>query len=285
MTVRTLLIKPKRKIKVPVDAKCISPDKLSELTLEEVKKLRVYEGNRAMKLEDLFYVKEEGSESSEVVKLVLEGDFKKVQRVGEEMKSGEILIEGDIGHFLGFRMRGGSIVVKGNAGSWIGSEMRGGNIEIFGNVGDHVGAVLRGERLSRGMSNGVIIIHGNAGSEIGTGMRKGTIIVNGDCGYLPGIKMSGGSILIRGNCDGKAGARMTGGKIVICGRAGEVLPTFYVDSIVSSVKVKKEKIKGPFYLFIGDVLGDVKCGGRLYISVKNNEHLKPLLEDLLESST
>ncbi|RLE78588.1 MAG: hypothetical protein DRJ36_04430 [Thermoprotei archaeon] len=113
-------------------------------------------------------------------------------------------------------------------------------------------------------------------------MNGGLIAIDGSCKAMPGVKMSGGSILIRGDCEGKAGARMTGGKIVVCGRVGEVLPTFYIDGIASSVKVKGEKIKGPFYLFLGDVLGDIECRGRLYVSVKNNPDFK-VFESLLET--
>ena len=283
MGVRVLIVSPRRRFRVPVEAACLSPDRTSELTLEEIERLKAYEGNRLVKLGEIFRLREEGDASSDSVRLVLEGDFGKVWRIGEGMKSGEIVVKGDVGHFLGFRMLGGSIQVYGNAGSWVGAEMRGGVIEVHGNAGDHVGAVLRGERPSKGMCGGTIVVHGDVGAEAGAGMRKGAIIVNGNCGYLPGVNMSGGSILVRGSCRGKAGARMRGGKVVICGHAGEVLPTFYLDDVVESVKVKGEMIEGPFYLFVGDVLGDVGCLGRLYVSVKGNEHLKALAEKLLGS--
>ncbi|MCD6457490.1 MAG: formylmethanofuran dehydrogenase subunit C [Thermoproteales archaeon] len=278
---RLFILKPKTKFNVPVEAEKIRPKVFAEKSLEDIKKIKVYEGNRERALGELFEIKEEAVEE-DIVRIILEGDFRKVWRIGEKMGFGEILVNGDCGHYLGYNMKGGKIVVKGNAGSWIGAEMTGGTIEIHGNAGDHIGSVLRGLKASRGMKGGKIIIHGNAGAEIGTQISKGLIAVKGDCGPLPGLRMSGGTILIRGNCAGKAGARMTGGKIIICGNAGGVLPTFYIDSIAKSVKVKGEKIQGPFFLFLGDVLEDIKCNGRLYVNIDKNPELSKFKEFLGE---
>jgi len=274
---RLFILKPVEKFSVPVEAENLKPDVFAEKSLDEIKSLTVYEGNRRRKLGELFEVKEEEVEG-ETIRIILEGDLSKVWRIGEGMTFGEIVVNGDCGHFLGYRMKGGKITVKGNAGSWLGGKMASGTIEVFGNAGDHVGSVLRGLKKGKGMKGGTIIIHGNAGAELGAKMSKGLIAVDKNCGVLPGLYMSGGTILIRGNCAGKAGARMSGGKIVICGNAGGVLPTFYIDSIVPKVKVKKEKIEGPFYLFLGDVLGDVKCTGRLYVSVNGNPELAKFKE-------
>jgi len=277
--VRIVVVVPKREFEVPVEAECLRPDLLADKSIDEIRELEIYEGSRRAKLGDLFEVSEEEGEG-EGVRLVLRGDFEKVWRIGEGMASGEIVVEGNCGPYLGFRMKGGAIVVKGSAGSWLGGEMKGGTIEVYGDAGDHVGALLRGERSARGMSGGIIVIHGNAGAEIGVGMRKGTIIVDGNCGPLPGLRMSGGGILIRGDCEGKAGARMSGGRVVICGRAGGILPTFYIDEVVPKVKFKKEKLEGPFYVFVGDALANPACTGRLMVSVRNNPELKKY-EELL----
>lgn len=271
------ILKPVKEFSVPVEAEKIKPDVFAEKSLEELKSLTMYEGNRKCRLEELFHIEEEELEGDNV-EIVLEGDFRKVWRIGEGMNFGEIVINGNCGHFTGYRMKGGKITIKGNAGSWLGGEMKGGTIEVFGDAGDHVGAVLRGLKKSKGMKGGIIVIHGNAGAEVGAKMSKGFIAVDGNCGVLPGLYMSGGTILIRGDCQGKAGARMSGGKIIICGNAGGVLPTFYIDSIVPKVKEKKEKIEGPFYLFLGDVLEDIRCMGRLFVNVDKNPELAKVKE-------
>lgn len=48
-----------------------------------------------------------------------------------------------------------------------------------------------------------------------------------------------------------------------------MLPSFYIDRVVESIKLapEKVKIKGPFYLFLGDVIANIQCGGRLYASL------------------
>ncbi|RLE71109.1 MAG: formylmethanofuran dehydrogenase subunit C [Thermoprotei archaeon] len=274
---RRFILKPVKEFSVPIEAEKIKPDVFAEKSLEELKGLTVYEGNGKCRLEELFHIEDEEVEGDNI-EIVLEGDFGKVWRIGEGMTFGEIVINGSCGHFTGYGMKGGKITIKGNAGSWLGGEMKGGTIEVFGNAGDHVGAVLRGLKKSRGMKGGIIVIHGNAGAEVGAKMSKGFIAVDGNCGVLPGLYMSGGTILIRGDCQGKAGARMSGGKIIICGHAGGVLPTFYIDSIVPKVKAKKEKIEGPFYLFLGDVLEDIRCMGRLFINVNKNPELAKVKE-------
>ena len=269
--VRQVVLTPKRAFRVPVEAEKVSPDVFAGLSLDDIRKLKVYEGNRECELGDLFEVREEGS--GEEVTIVLEGNLSKDSRVGEGMSTGEIVVNGDIGSFAGYKMRGSKITVKGNAGSWLGAQMAGGTIEVFGNAGDHIGAALRGLRRGKGMSKGMIIVHGNAGAEVGAGMVKGTIIIEGSCAVFPGYGMMGGTILIKGDCAGKAGAHMSGGRIVVCGYLPEVLPSFYIDSVVPTVKVKKMKLEGPFYLFLGDALEDPKCGGRLFVHAGKNPHL------------
>ena len=48
-----------------------------------------------------------------------------------------------------------------------------------------------------------------------------------------------------------------------------MLPSFYIDRVVESIKLapEKVKIKGPFYLFLSDVIANIQCGGRLYASL------------------
>lgn len=62
---------------------------------------------------------------------------------------------------------------------------------------------------------------------------------------------------------------MSGGRITILRRVATLLPSFYIDRVIESTKLapEKVKIKGPFYLFLGDVIANIKCGGRLYASL------------------
>ncbi|MEM2431288.1 MAG: formylmethanofuran dehydrogenase subunit C [Candidatus Bathyarchaeia archaeon] len=260
---------PKYKFRLPIYAECISPDILSGKSLEEMLKLKVWEGNRARTLDDLFHIKLERETEDGDLTINLTGDFIKVRRVGANMSYGKIIVNGDIGMHLGEGMRGGEIIVNGYADSWLGGSMKNGRIEVKGSTGDYIGAPYRGSK--NGMSGGLIIIHGNAGREIGCLMRGGTIKVYGSVGHLAGINMTDGTIFIREDCAGEAGAQMRNGRIIICGYTPSVLPTFTIDSIRPSVDVNGEKITGPFYRFIGDIADNGE--GKLFISKPKNPHL------------
>jgi formylmethanofuran dehydrogenase subunit C len=262
---------------VPVEARCITPDVFAGKSLEEIGKLRVWEGNRERSLEALFKIEGKSGIEPEEVSIHVYGDVSKVRGIGAVMSAGEIVVHGDVGFHLGEEMAGGKILVEGNADSWAGSMMKGGVIEIKGDAGDYVGAAYRGGS-TKGMNGGTIVVHGNAGNEIGYFMRKGLIKVHGNVGEFTGVHMKNGTIVVHGNTDGRDGAEMTGGKIVICGKVPSVLPTFTIDTVKSKVKVNGEKLAGPFYLFLGDLAESGE--GKLYISKTSNKHLQ-FYENLL----
>ncbi len=266
-----VVLRPKRAFKVPVEAECITPDSFAGKSVDEVGKLKVWEGNRERSLNELFSVEGEIGAKPEEVTIRIFGDVHKVRRIGTQMSAGEIVVHGDVGFHLGEEMTGGKILVDGNAGSWVGSMMKGGVIEVKGNAGDYVGSTYRGSS-TRGMSGGTIVIHGDAGNELGYYMRKGIIKVYGNVGQFTGVHMKNGIIVVYGNSEGRSGAEMTGGKIVVCGSVPSVLPTFTVEAVKSRVKINGEKLAGPFYLFKGDIAEEGE--GKLYISKASNAHLK-----------
>ena len=265
-----ILITPKYRFKVPIEAECITPDNLSNLSLNEILDLEVFEGNRKRRMGDLFDVKTGVYTSPEGFTIRMVGDFSRVRYVGAGMTLGRIIIVGVAGMHLGEGMKGGSIHVQGDAGSWVGSMMHGGRIEIFGDVGDYTGSAYRGS--NRGMSGGEIIIHGNASNETGCYMRDGLIKIDGSVGQFTGMHMHGGTIMVGGETEGRDGAEMVKGKIVIMGRVPSVLPSFRIEKVRPRVKVGNERVEGPFYMFSGDLAEN--GNGRLYISKTNNPHLK-----------
>jgi formylmethanofuran dehydrogenase subunit C len=266
-----VVLRPKRVFKVPIEAECITPDAFAGKSVEEIGKLKVWEGNRERSLKELFNVEGESTAKPEEVSIEIFGDVSKVRRIGAQMSTGEIVVHGNVGFHLGEEMAGGKILVNGDADSWVGSMMKGGVIEIKGDAGDYVGAAYRGGG-TKGMSGGTIVIHGNAGNETGYLMRKGIIKVHGNVGQFTGVHMRNGIIVVYGNSEGRNGAEMTGGKIVVCGRVPSVLPTFTIEAVKPRVKINGEKLAGPFYLFIGDIAEEGE--GKLYISKDFNAHLK-----------
>jgi formylmethanofuran dehydrogenase subunit C len=262
-------LRQKHSLKVPLNAKCMSPDVFAAKTIEEIKALKVWEGNKQRALSELFEIDGESAPTPKEVSIRITGDLRKAKRIGEAMSDGETTIEGDVGLHLGEKMTGGRIAVFGNADSWLGAMMKGGSITVNGNAGDYVGAAYRGS--NKGMQGGTIEIHGNVGNEAGCFMKQGLIKIGGGAGQFLGMHMRNGTIVVYGDSDERAGASMVGGKIVLLGSVASVLPTFCIDSIKKKVEVDGEEVQGPFYLFTGDIAE--KGNGKLYVSQAKNQHL------------
>ena len=262
-------LSPVKEFNYPIIAECINPDVFQSKTPKEPEALEVWEGNKQKKIEELFKVKEVEAES---LMITIDGDVSEVRRIGANMKSGEIVINGNAGMHLGEAMEGGKITVHGNVDGWAGSSMKGGVIEIHGNAGEYLGAPYRGS--SQGMSGGKIVVHGNVGNEAGAHMRHGVIKIYGCAGQFLGFRMKDGTIYVEKDAEARVGACMIGGKIIIRGFLESVLPTFTIDDVKSKVKVEEDHtVEGPFYLFLGDLTEN--GSGKLYVSREKNPHLSP----------
>ena len=264
-----IVFKLKQELTIPVEGRSLSPDIISGKTVEEVGKLECWTGNLKKQLEDVFLVSGSPGTIAEETRIKILGDTRRLKRVGWKMSAGEIEIEQDAGFYLGERMSGGRILVKGSADGWAGLRMQGGEIEILGNAGHYLGGAYWG--TSNGMQGGTITVKGNAGSETGCWMSGGSITVGGNIGDFAGIHMQKGSITVYGDSGLRPGASMKSGKIVILGKVPSILPSFTIDGKRKSVKIGKEKVATPVYLFKGD--STEQGEGRLFVSVEQNPHL------------
>ncbi|MDR2707870.1 MAG: formylmethanofuran dehydrogenase subunit C [Nitrososphaerota archaeon] len=245
-----ITLTPKRTFTVPIQAACINVDVFTGKTLQEIKNLSITEGKETITLNDAFDITED--KTIETPNITLTGDFSKVKRIGQGMKTGEIVINGDAGMHTGEKLSGGKIVVNGNSGGWTGSEMKKGLIEIHGNSGDYTASPYRG--TSTGMRGGLIIVDGDVGTDVGCYMQGGLIKINGSAGRYLGFHMLDGTIYVGKDCSIRAGACMTGGKIIINGAVELLMPTFTIDSVKPKVKIDATQIaQGPFYVFLGDI--------------------------------
>lgn len=267
---------------VPIDARYVSPDAFVNKKIDEISLLKVLEGGKPRTLGELFEIDgpQIAPKDPNDISIIIENSTNKVSFIGYKMSKGSITINGDAGHFIGYKMKGGSIVVHGNARNYLGAKMKDGTIEVFGNAGHWIGAKLLGEKPGKGMKGGTITIHGNAGSEIGSGMKGGTIIIDGNVNDSVGNHMVGGTIIVKGNCGLYPGLRMTGGRIVIAGAIEGILPSFYVDSLIPSLKVKGLVFNKSFLSFIGDAL--VSGHGLLQVSYDDNKELLEYYRKLIE---
>jgi formylmethanofuran dehydrogenase subunit C len=269
------VLTPLKKFEAPVQAASITPDVFQGKTLAQITDLPVTEGNVQLTLCDLFKIEETADGTSNIT---LNGDFSRVKRIGQDMKTGEIIINGDVGMHTGEKMAGGKIIVNGNAGGWTACQMKSGIMEIHGDGGDYLASPYRGSEV--GMRGGLIVVDGNIGTDSACYMHGGVIKVKGGAGRFLGYHMSNGTIYIEKECAYRLAPRMTGGKIVIGGALEEVLPSFTVDSVKGKVKIDAEQtVQGPFYVFLGDLAEN--GAGKLFISKSSNPQLGPIYDRYL----
>lgn len=253
-----------------LEAEGISPDVFSGKTVEDIKGLKVWKGNKQLTIDDYFEISGELGDTAKEIKIVLEGDLSKIKHIGEGMTAGEILIKGNAGMHTAAKMKGGKITVEGNVDDWTGVEMKGGVLTILGNARNYLGAAYRG--ASVGMQGGTIEVEGDCGTEAGEWMKKGIITIKGKVGSFAGIHMQGGLIILHNLVAERVGAEMKKGKIIIHGKVEELLPSFKFDGEAASAVIDEEKeIEGPFLKFIGDIAEKGK--GEIYLNKEANSHL------------
>ena len=187
-------------LKIPVEAPKLKPDVIVNCYgIKDVEYIPVHHGNEDAYLGDFFKVSGEIDDS-----VLIEGDLRKVKRIGEGMSQGSIEIHGDVGMHLAKDMSGGKVFVDGN-------------------VGNFACASYWGEK--RGMSGGVVFINGSAGDDLGRRMRRGIVFVSGSVGKFVGADVIAGTIFVMGRAAEGVGAGMKRGSIVLYRQAG-LLPSF-----------------------------------------------------------
>jgi formylmethanofuran dehydrogenase subunit C len=270
-----IILTPLKAFQFPIHAECINPDVFQGKSVKEIASLTVWEGNKKKKLGDLFKIEETSAETPDIT---INGDVIEVRRVGQGMKNGEIVINGNAGMHLGEKMVGGKITVNGNAAGWTGSSMRNGLIEIHGDASDYLASPYRGS--TDGMRGGTIVVDGNVGSDSGCYLRGGTIKVKGNAGPFLGFHINKGVIYVEKNTGNRLGASMTGGKIVVSGSVDELMPTFTVDGVKGKVKIADNfKAEGPFYVFLGDLAEH--GNGKIFVSKPANPNFGPIYDKYL----
>ncbi len=218
MSALTLTLKSHPKF--TLDMSPITPDKLQDLSLEKIKKLKLGYGKKTVKVEALFAVK--GRDKNNIV---INKSHSQLICIGKEMSMGKITVKGDVGDFLGQLMKkNGEITVHGNAGSWAGNGMSGGRINVIGNVLDYAGGGLPGNAF--GMTNGLINITGNAGDRVGDRMRRGIIVIQGKSGDFCGSRIHAGTIIALGKVGKNPGEGMRRGTVILAKKPAHISSTF-----------------------------------------------------------
>jgi formylmethanofuran dehydrogenase subunit C len=240
-----------------LEADVITPDTFAGKTLDELKELKVWEGNTAWPLSKFFDVSGTTADKAEDQAIVINGNLPMVKYIGSKMTAGAILIKGNVDMYCGAWMKGGSIIVKGDVDSFCGIQMEGGQILIEGNAANHLGASYRGDW--RGMKGGEITCNGNAGLDVGEYMMGGVITIKGNVDINAGIHMGraigpkdvGGKIVIYGNAKGRVGGQMIRGNIYVLGKIAAMMPGFAV-KMPDPQEVDMDGKKIPFQVLTGD---------------------------------
>ncbi len=247
-----------------VDLRSVSPAALAGQSAAAVARHRVWHGNEAVALGDLFTIAPhtEGE-------LRFEGDLARFDRLGWQLAGGSIRIDGAAGDYLGAGMSAGEIVASGHAGVLAACEMSGGRLEVGGDVGDFAASALPGSM--DGMRGGTLLVRGSAGARFGDRMRRGSALVCGDAGDFVASRMVAGTIAVAGRLGAHPAYGMRRGTLLALGPAPVPPPTFvanHVDIGVFWQLLARDLARhgGPFAA-LGQrrpsrFLGDLAAGGK-----------------------
>jgi formylmethanofuran dehydrogenase subunit C len=202
-----------------LDLRGITPSSLAALNQTQVEHLPIGCGHQQHALADWFNVKPAGDQV-----VHLEGDLSRCDRVGWQMDSGQLIVDGAVGHYAGAGMRGGDMQVHGDAGLQAACEMAGGALTIDGNVGDFAASPLPGSM--DGMRGGSLIVKGHAGARFADRMRRGTAVVCGDVGDFVASRLVAGTVVIGGRCGAHVAYGMRRGSLVLAGPQPPLSDTF-----------------------------------------------------------
>ncbi len=124
------------------------------------------------------------------------------------LKTGEYVIIGDAGDYLGVLNDGATIRVTGNVGQYVGDNMTRGLIVVEGSAAYGAGLYPYG---------GTLVIRGNAGDFTATMNKGATIIVCGDVGDEAATYQLAGDFIVVGNAGINFGNYLIRGTLYIGG--------------------------------------------------------------------
>jgi formylmethanofuran dehydrogenase subunit C len=207
---------------VPVEVEGLTPTLVRTMSLSDIERFEIFNGNHKLPLAEFFTVTGDPSDAC----IQFEGNLEGVHWIGAQMTEGEVHVQGNAGRHVGSEMTGGTIHVHGNAGDWVGGEMHGGLIHVHGDAGHLIGAAYRGS--AKGMTDGTILIDGSVGNEVGHTLRRGLIAIGGSCGDFVGFNMLAGTVLLFGGSGIRPAAGMRRGTIAFLGdKPPALLGTFF----------------------------------------------------------
>ncbi len=282
----TVILSLKEAPEIPLEADTITPTHFAGKGVKDIGEIPIQRGNEVLKLKDFFDISGESGSTPDETEILIKGDLRKVKMIGKGMNGGQIIVEGDVGMYLGAEMVAGRIHVKGSVGPWAAAEMEGGNIQIEGDAGDYLCSGYRG--TPEGMKGGRVYIAGNVGREMAAHMRKGFIAVKGNVGAQSAIRMMGGTIIVVGDMAERVGVQATKGMIFCLGKLDSLFPTYKFSGSSErefiNIYLRYLKERRPDFLsenidssekwvkYMGD-FAEASPGEEIYIRASKNQHL------------
>jgi formylmethanofuran dehydrogenase subunit C len=241
-----------------LDLSGLQPQRLAGKSVKEIAGLDIGTTRTTVTAGDVFHIS-----AGDIDEIHFEGSSERLDRVGEGMGRGRIVVEGNVGIEAGRNMAGGDLVINGRAGPFAGSCMKGGRLEIVGDAGDFLGAPRDGEM--QGMSGGLLIVRGAAGARAGDRLRRGTIVIERGAGDRPGSRMIAGTLIILGPSGAHPGMLMRRGTIVLakpsaltatfldCGPFASSFTGLFARTLESESRGTARLLKAALRRFAGDM--------------------------------
>jgi len=203
-----------------VDASGLQPSLVRGMDIAALSRVKLRVNGKAHPLGEFFTLS--GKPDSTTLRIT--GVTPALQGLGNEMREGLLLLEGNCGDAVGAGMRAGELRIMGDARHRLGAGMRGGLIRVSGSVGDFAGGPLPG--AVSGMRGGTLLISGDAGARLADRLRRGLILVAGSTGPAPASQMIAGTVIILGAPGDSPGTGMRRGSLLLKAGAGALPPTF-----------------------------------------------------------
>ncbi len=125
------------------------------------------------------------------------------------LKHGEVIVESDVGDYVGVLNAGATIKVTQNAGKYVADNMTAGTVIIDGSAQYGTGQYCYG---------GTVVVHGNSGDFTATMNKGAVIIISGDVGDEVGTYMLKGDLIVVGNAGHNFANYLIRGNVYIGGQ-------------------------------------------------------------------
>ncbi len=156
--------------------------------------------------------------------VVVDARGRDLRSVSTELKQalaqGPVLVQ-DAGHLHGLvaGLKSGEVIIGGDGGDYLGVLNDGATIRVQANAGRY---------LADNMTQGTVIVEGNAGYGVGSYCYGGSAVVKGNAGDFTAVMNKGATIIVQGDVGDEVGTYMLAGDLVIVGNAGKNLGNYLI---------------------------------------------------------